>query len=104
MSKRDNHMQQVINPGESSYHPNTVSNGCPMHVKQNIGGFVSYAEKMNGGKMRGKSAKFFDHFSQAALFFNSQSDAEQQHIVDALTRPLHSARNWLYIFTTSLME
>ncbi len=84
-NQRDGHMQQTINPGDSSYHPNTLGDGCPMQAKENMGGFVSYAETMNGAKVRGKSEKFFDHFSQAALFFNSQSEAEQQHIIDALT-------------------
>ena len=33
----------------------------------------------------GKEAKvFFDHFSQAKLFFNSQSEPEKNHIIDAL--------------------
>ena len=84
-NQRDGHMQQMINPGDSSYHPNTVGGGCPMQAKENMGGFVSYAEKMNGAKVRGKSEKFFDHFSQAALFFTSQSPVEQQHIINALT-------------------
>ncbi|MDP9005053.1 MAG: catalase [Verrucomicrobiota bacterium] len=84
-NQRDGHMQQMINPGEASYHPNTVGGGCPMQARENMGGFVSYAEKLNGGKIRGKTAKFFDHFSQAALFFNSQSEVEQNHITDALT-------------------
>ncbi|MBA3830707.1 MAG: catalase [Chthoniobacterales bacterium] len=84
-NQRDGHMQQMINPGDASYHPNTVGGGCPMQAKENMGGFVSYAENLNGGKVRGKSEKFFDHFSQATLFFQSQSAAEQQHMVDALT-------------------
>jgi catalase len=84
-NQRDGHMQQEIPPGDASYHPNTVGGGCPMQAKENMGGFVSYAENLNGGKVRGKSEKFFDHFSQATLFFQSQSEAEQNHIVDALT-------------------
>jgi catalase len=84
-NQRDGHMQQIINPGDASYFPNTVGGGCPMQAKENMGGFVSYAEKMNGAKVRGKSEKFFDHFSQAALFFHSQSAVEQNHITDALT-------------------
>jgi catalase len=75
----------MIHPGDSSYHPNTVGGGCPMQAKENAGGFVSYAETLNGGKVRAKSEKFFDHFSQASLFFNSQSVVEQNHIIDALT-------------------
>ncbi len=84
-NQRDGHMQQMINPGAASYFPNTVGGGCPMQAKENMGGFVSYAEKLNGAKVRAKSEKFFDHFSQAALFFRSQSEPEQNHITDALT-------------------
>ena len=35
-------------------------------------------------KIRERSASFFDHFSQATLFFNSQSEPEQNHIIRAL--------------------
>ncbi len=84
-NQRDGHMQQIVNRGETSYFPNTISRGCPMQAKEDSGGFVSYAEKMQGAKVRGKTDKFFDHFSQAALFFNSQAPHEQQHIINALT-------------------
>ncbi len=84
-NQRDGHMQQIVNRGETSYFPNTISSGCPMEAKEDMGGFVSYMEKMQGEKVRGKTDKFFDHFSQAALFFNSQAPHEQQHIINALT-------------------
>ncbi|MEO5720568.1 MAG: catalase [Chthoniobacterales bacterium] len=84
-NQRDGHMQQIVNRGEASYFPNTISGGCPVQAKESEGGFVSYAEKMQGTKVRGKSEKFFDHFSQAALFFQSQAPHEQQHIINALT-------------------
>jgi catalase len=34
--------------------------------------------------VRARSQSFFDHFSQATLFFNSQSDAEKNHLTNAL--------------------
>jgi catalase len=34
--------------------------------------------------VRARSQSFFDHFSQAALFWNSQSDPEKEHLVQAL--------------------
>jgi catalase len=49
-----------------------------------MGGFTSYAERIDARKIRARSASFFDHFSQATLFFNSQSEPEQNHIVNAL--------------------
>jgi len=42
-------------------------------------------EKIDAKKIRGRSKSFFDHFSQAKLFFNSQSEAEKNHLIDALS-------------------
>ena len=83
-TQRDGHMRQTINGGRVSYEPNSLGGGCPMQAKENVGGFVSYAAKIDGQKVRARSEKFFDHFSQAALFWNSQSDAEKNHLVQAL--------------------
>ena len=77
-------MRQTINTGKSSYHPNTTGGGCPFQAKAAEGGFVSYNERVDARKVRARSQSFFDHFSQATLFFNSQSDVEKNHIVDAL--------------------
>ena len=82
-TQRDGHMRQTINAGRTSYEPNSLGGGSPMQAKENAGGFVSYAEKMDGQKVRARSDKFFDHFSQAALFWNSQSDPEKNHLVQA---------------------
>jgi catalase len=81
--QRDGHMRQTINRGRVSYEPNSLGGGCPMQAQANLGGFVSYAEKIEGHKMRARSASFFDHFSQAALFWDSQSDPEKDHMVQA---------------------
>jgi len=83
-TQRDGHMRQTINEGRVSYEPNSLGGGCPMQAKENVGGFVSYAEKIDGQKVRARSDKFFDHFSQAAFFWNSQSDPEKNHLVQAL--------------------
>ena len=83
-NQRDGHMRQTINQGRVSYQPNSLGGGCPMQAQANVGGFVSYAEEMKGTKVRRRSEKFFDHFSQAKLFYNSQSPPEKAHIVQAL--------------------
>ena len=83
-NQRDGHMRQTIDPGRASYQPNSLGGGCPMQAKENIGGFVAFAEKLQGEKVRERSEKFFDHFTQAALFWNSQSVPEKEHIVKAL--------------------
>ncbi len=83
-NQRDGHMRQTINEGQSSYHPNTTGNGCPFQAKATDGGFVSYNERVDARKVRARSQSFFDHFSQATLFYNSQSEFEKNHIVNAL--------------------
>lgn len=82
-NQRDAQMRQTINRGRVSYEPNTLGGGCPMQAGKNMGGFVSYAEKIDAQKVRARSDSFFDHFSQARLFWNSQSDTEKSHIVQA---------------------
>jgi len=82
-NQRDGHMRQTINTGPSSYHPNTTGNGFPSQAKAMEGGFVSYNEHIDAKKIRARSQSFFDHFSQAKLFFRSQSEHEKNHIIDA---------------------
>ncbi len=84
-NQRDGFMRQTINRGKTSYSPNSLGNNDPQQVKEADGGFVSYRERIAARKLRMRNKSFFDHFSQARLFFNSQSDAEKSHITDALT-------------------
>lgn len=84
-NQRDGHMRQMINTDKASYHPNSIGNGCPYQAKASQGGFTSYQERIDGNKIRERSKSFFDHFSQAVLFYNSQSQEEKNHITDALT-------------------
>jgi catalase len=83
-NQRDGHMRQTINQGRTSYHPNSLGGGCPFQAKFKEGGFTSHAERIDAKKIRDRSKSFLDHFSQATLFFNSQSDEEKSHIIDAL--------------------
>lgn len=84
-NQRDGLMRQTINKGKSSYSPNTLGGGCPFQAGQMQGGFTSFPEKIEAHKIRGRSKSFLDHFSQAKLFYNSQSEPEKQHIADALS-------------------
>ncbi len=84
-NQRDGHMRQTINKGKASYNPNTTGGGCPFQAGKMNSGFVSHAEKIDAHKIRERSSSFFDHFSQAKMFYNSQSEPEKNHIVDALS-------------------
>jgi catalase len=83
-NQRDGHMRQQINTGKTSYDPNKISGGCPFQAGKMEGGFTSYNERIDANKVRARSTSFTDHFSQATLFFNSQSGPEKNHITDAL--------------------
>lgn len=84
-NQRDGLMRQTINKGQTSYSPNSLGSGCPFQAKWADGGFASHAERIDAKKVRERSPSFFDHFSQATLFYNSQSEHEQNHIIDALS-------------------
>ena len=84
-NQRDGFMRQTINRGKTSYGPNGLGNNDPQQVKAADGGFTSYTERIDAKKVRARSKSFFDHFSQARLFFNSQSVPEKNHLIDALT-------------------
>jgi len=84
-NQREGFSRQTINRGKASYQPNSIGGGCPMTARMMSGGYVNYPERIDGvDKIRAKSEKFFDHFTQARMFFISQSPAEQDHMVEAL--------------------
>ena len=84
-NQRDGLMRQTINKGKTAHSPNTISGGCPFQAGRMQGGFTSFPEKIDAYKIRERSKSFFDHFSQAKLFFNSQSEPEKNHIIEALS-------------------
>ena len=83
-NQRDGHMRQQINIGKTAHSPNTIRGGCPFQAGAMQGGFTSYPERIEAHKVRNRSKSFFDHFSQAKLFLNSQSEPEKNHLTDAL--------------------
>src|SRR6478672_10568251 len=74
-NQRDGHMRQTINRGTVANQPNSIAQGSPHQAKASEGGFVSFNERIDARKVRARSASFHDHFSQATLFYNSQSEA-----------------------------
>jgi len=83
-NQRDGYMRQTVNRGQTSYEPNSLRGGCPFQAGSDMSGFASYAERIDARKIRERSPSFHDHFSQATLFFKSQSEIEQNHIIKAL--------------------
>jgi len=83
-NQRDGHMRQQIVKGKVSYEPNSIGGGCPFQAMMKDGGFSSHNERVDGQKIRARSQSFVDHYSQAKLFYNSQSGPEKQHLQNAL--------------------
>ena len=92
-NQRDAMARTVINKGRISYFPNRLGGGCPMHSPEAADAFVSYAEKVDGKKIRARSESFSDHFSQATQFWNSMSDWEQDHIAEAFAFELNQVES-----------
>jgi len=60
-----------------------LGGGNPATVPEEQGGFVSHPERVEGHKVRERSPSFTDHFSQATLFWNSLTEPEKEHLVQA---------------------
>jgi len=80
-NQRDGFHRQAIHRGRVSYEPNSMAGGCPFQAGG--AGFVSFPEPAQGDEVRAKPEKFAEHFNQARLFYESQSEAEQRHIAAA---------------------
>ncbi len=80
-NQRDGMHRQAINRGKVSYEPNSLGGGCPFQA--GAAGFTSFREPTQGDKVRGKPERFADHYTQATLFWNSQTPIEKAHIIRA---------------------
>ena len=78
-NQRDGLHRQSIPRGRVAYEPNSLSGGCPFQA--GAAGFVSFPQPVMEDKLRGKPEKFADHYTQATLFYESQSAVEKNHIV-----------------------
>ncbi|WP_423600445.1 catalase [Roseateles sp. MS654] len=79
--QRDGMHRQALPRGRVAYEPNSLAGGCPFQA--GASGFMSFPQPVSGESLRGKPERFAEHFAQASLFWNSQSEAEQAHIVNA---------------------
>jgi catalase len=78
-NQRDGMHRQAIHRGRVAYEPNSLGGGCPFQV--GTAGFTSFREPLEADKVRGKPERFADHYTQATLFWNSQTPVEKAHIV-----------------------
>ncbi|MBL8944259.1 MAG: catalase [Myxococcales bacterium] len=80
--QRDGHMQMQVPKGRVAYEPSSLDRGGPREAAE---GFASAAVPADDGvKGRVRPERFADHYSQARLFYRSQTTYEQAHIAAAL--------------------
>ncbi|HEY8027830.1 MAG TPA: catalase [Burkholderiaceae bacterium] len=80
--QRDAHMNVAHQRGRYAYEPNSLSSEAPREQPQR--GFTSADVETSGWKGRVRAASFSEHYSQARMFYRSQSIHEQAHIAMAL--------------------
>ncbi len=84
--QRDGQMQTLVFQGRANYEPNSLAeageDGGPREDPK--GGFRTFAEPVDGSKVRLRAESFADHYSHARLFFRSLTAFEQAHLASAL--------------------
>lgn len=84
--QRDGHMQTQVFKGRANYEPNSLAengeDGGPREDPK--GGFRTAPIAVEGEKVRLRAETFADHYSQARLFFRSQTAPEQAHLASAI--------------------
>ena len=85
-NQRDGMHRQAIARGSVAYEPNSLGGGCPFQAGA-AQGFASVKARLDAkdssDKVRIKPEKFADHYTQARLFYESQTAVEQAHIAAA---------------------
>ena len=92
--QRDGMMQTLVPTGRANYEPNSLAEAgettgpraCP---ETGFSSFAANDERNDGGeKLRIRAETFADHYSQATLFYASQTANEQAHMASALVLEL----------------
>ena len=89
--QRDGQMQMNVPTGRANYEPNSLAahgeeggpRECPVTGFATAHGRVENDEQ--GDKLRVRAELFADHYSQARLFWISQTDSERAHIASSFT-------------------
>ena len=80
---RDGFHQQAVHQGRTPYLPNSLGGGCPFLAGAEDRGYINAPRQVDGPKVRDRGPDA--PYAQATLFWNSMTEIEQDHIVDAYT-------------------
>jgi catalase len=80
--QRDGHMQMLAPKGQVNYEPSSL--GADAAHESATTGYRTFPNLETGEQLRVRPESFADHYTQARMFFASQTAPEQGHIVSAL--------------------
>jgi len=87
--QRDGQMQMAVPKGRANYEPNSLAahgeEGGPRETlaKGFATSTAATGDDEDGDKLRIRAETFADHYSQARLFYRSQTESEQAHIASS---------------------
>jgi catalase len=81
--QQDGHMAMQNPVGRVNYEPNSWTGEGRGPREDAVNGFQSFAAAEGGEARRVRAELFADHYSQARLFFTSQTPTEQTHIANS---------------------
>jgi len=79
--QRGGFMQMAIHRGRSAHEPSALDSSGPREAPDR--GFSNVPVSAEGFKVRWRPESFAEHYGQARMFWISQTEIEQRHIVDA---------------------
>jgi len=80
--QRDGHMQMAVPKGQVNYEPSSL--GPDIAHESAATGYRTFPNPEEGDQLRVRPESFADHYTQARMFFASQTEPEQNHIIAAL--------------------
>jgi catalase len=83
--QQDGHMAMTNPTTRANYEPNSWEPAVGGPREDPDRGFTSFADEETGTKRRLRPESFADHYSQARVFYRSQTEPEQRHIAAAFT-------------------
>ncbi len=85
--QRNGFFRTRIDMDAANYEPNSLSGNWPREVPEGprCGGFASYPARVEGAKIRQRSESFREYYAHPRLFWLSQTEPEQRHIIDAFS-------------------
>ncbi|PID20882.1 catalase HPII [Sporosarcina sp. P3] len=92
-NQQEGFMKYEIDVDPTNYHENSLLNNTPYTTPPEEGGYEHYPSKVSGHLTRERPEKFDDYFTQPRIFWNSLTEIEKQHMIEALNFQVGSVKS-----------